>query len=76
MTLQFDPNVIFASLLQWVVLLIPSLLGLWLLVRDRRIESTPRTLWAIVILLVPVFGTVAFLLFQLFEKLFGPKPNS
>lgn len=76
MTLQFEPNMIFASLLQWAVLLIPSLLGLWLLVRDRSIESTPRTLWAIVILLVPIFGTAAFLLFQLFEKLFGPKPNS
>lgn len=66
----------FAALLQWAVLLIPSLLALWLLARDRSIESTPRTLWAIVIVLVPIFGTAAFLLFQIFERVFGQKSGS
>lgn len=52
-----------------LILLILVVLGLWDLIRNRhKMESWQVVLWALLIVLLPVIGLVAYLFWRLFQS--------
>jgi len=54
-------------ILAWIVLAILCLINLG----KRQMPETPKALWALIILIIPVFGAIAFLIVRPGEELPG-----